>query len=145
MNLPSKIEINPYPGDLDGDYAEKNWLGVSIEEGARNLAENSFHYGEDFRYMGPVAFAYYLQSAVMYAKSAASSDDADFLNVFVGIIEARLADEEQEAVRLSKDVCQALLGVFMSDYAKFDVDQNIYGDLRARAKRCHEQVLIVAP
>lgn len=141
MKLPTKREINPYPGDLDGDYAERNWFGISIEEGAKNIETNAFHYGEDFTYMGSVAFNFYLQSAVMYAKSASSSDDSDFVNTFVGTIESKLDDEEEHGlIQLSKNVCTELLSVFIFEYGKFDIDKNIYGNLLAKAKKCHEQL-----
>jgi len=141
VKLPTKREINPYPGDLDGDYAEKNWFGISLEEGAKNIETNALHYGEDFTYMGPVAFAFYLQSAVIYANSESSREDSDFANCFIGLIESKLQDaDERDHVKRAKIVCIELLSAFVSEYEKFDISEDIYGNLLNKAMKCHDQL-----
>lgn len=68
LPLPSAREINPFD-DLDGIEAEKHFLGKSIDEAERLLAENFSRYQEDLMFMGPVAFRYYLPAAIRYLKS----------------------------------------------------------------------------
>ena len=125
---PSRREINPCPGDLDGDYAEKNWLGKSINDGVEMLRTNALHYGEDFMYMGPTAFAYYMESAVRYALSQESSEDSDFASAFFDRIEFRFS-EDAKAMACAREVCCELAGVIIQEYAIFDIDESIYEKL----------------
>ena len=131
--LPTKKQINPFPGDLDGDYAVKNWLGKSIEEGIKMLASNSLHYGEDFSYMGKVAYNYYFDSIIGYAKSKDSSEDSDFVNsVLASTIEFRW-EHDKEIILHSKNKVILLLEYIIENYDKYDIDIEIYGDLKQSA------------
>ncbi|MCH2175627.1 MAG: hypothetical protein MK193_07860 [Lentisphaeria bacterium] len=132
--LPTKKQINPHPGDLDGDYAVKNWLNKSIKEGASLFEENALHYAEDFSYMGHYAFNYYLQSAILYAQSKASIEDSDFINSFIGTLKFRYK-YDKKVIKKSINRCLELLSVIVDEYPKYEVNKEIYGDLEGKAKK----------
>ena len=60
--IPTAKEINPYPGDLDGEWAVKNWFGKTIEDGISMYMKSPGSYNEDFMYLGEVAFNYYFDA-----------------------------------------------------------------------------------
>lgn len=72
--LPTAREINPYD-DLDGRYAQKNFLGKSCSEAEALFRSHFFHYGEDLIYMGAEAFVYYVPAAVNYLNTRPDRKD----------------------------------------------------------------------
>ncbi|HKQ39872.1 MAG TPA: hypothetical protein VJ063_17470 [Verrucomicrobiae bacterium] len=61
MSLPTKDEINPWPGDLDGKTAVRHFLGKSLDEAEALFQEASLVYQEDLMFMGASAFRFYVQ------------------------------------------------------------------------------------
>ena len=138
--IPTKKQINPYPGDLDGDYAVQNWLGKSIQDGVTMLESNSLHYCEDFTYMGKYAYNYYFDSIIEYAKSDKSNEDCDFINaVLNSTIEFRW-DEEKDIIEGSKSKINHFLNLIITNYDKFEIDLDIYGDLKLKAQELIEKI-----
>jgi len=72
-SLPTANEINIYD-TLDEIRACKYFLGKTIAEAERMLAELPDYHYADFAYMGPKAFEFYMQ-AVMNCVKAATDDD----------------------------------------------------------------------
>lgn len=89
MERPTKAQINPF-NCLDGQVAERNWHGLTVEEGAALIARNPIYYQEDFLWMGPEAFRYYAKSILLFLQSEAGQDDGLFVHCILGTMELRL-------------------------------------------------------
>ena len=83
MSLPTAKEINPYD-DLDGQYAEKHFLGKTLDEAEALFRESSITYQEDLMFMGPVAFRFYVQAAINYVESESARGDSDMISCLQG-------------------------------------------------------------
>jgi hypothetical protein len=57
--LPTEQHFDPYGGDLDAQWAWKNFGGLTLEEAKVKFRQIPEHYYEDFMFMGGKAFAYY--------------------------------------------------------------------------------------
>jgi len=64
--LPTEHDFDPYGGDLDAQWAWKNFGGVSIDSATRMFREKPEWYQEDFMSMGGIAFAYYFPAVETY-------------------------------------------------------------------------------
>lgn len=134
MRLPTELEINPVPGFLDGDAAVRMFHGKTVDEAELLFRESGLDRQEDLMFMGPVGYIFYFPAALTYLRSSDSAQDADFLSSMVGMMEFRVIDEHNDA--------EALIAAFpdmltfcehaLSHYDFYDVDEEIYGDLRPR-------------
>lgn len=59
LSLPTERDFDPFDGDLDAQYAWRNFGGLSITEALTLFRENPIHYQEDFMFMGGRAFIFY--------------------------------------------------------------------------------------
>lgn len=57
--LPTEQHFDPYDGDLDAQWAWKNFGGLTLEEAKVKYRQRPDLYYEDFMAMGGKAFAYY--------------------------------------------------------------------------------------
>jgi len=57
--LPTEQHFDPYDGDLDAQYAWKNFGGLTLDEAKAKFRLHPEFYQEDFMSMGGKAFAYY--------------------------------------------------------------------------------------
>jgi len=128
INLPTREEINVY-NSLDEQSACKNFFGKTLEEAEALFRENPLHYQEDLMWMGPVAFQFYVQALIRYIKSSESQNDSDLINCFVGLLESRLEPEPGKFLPVAKQLEETCRYV-ISNYERFDVTPEIYGDLR---------------
>ena len=134
MQLPTEFEINPFPGDLDGDHAVKMFHGKSVAQAELLFQENGSFYQEDLMCMGPVGYAFYFPAALSYLRSSYSAGDADFTSSMLAMMEFRVMGGHNDAQALAPafpdmlSFCQHAL----EHYDSFDVDHEIYGDLRPR-------------
>lgn len=126
--LPTANEINPF-GDLDGLTAQKHFLGKSLDQVVAILAENST-YVDDFMWMGPKAFTFYLPAVLSFAEDHASEGQTDFINSICSTLEFRL--ENQDIPPESLNVVLRLCRYIIANYSRFDVDEGVYGDLRKK-------------
>ena len=136
--LPTRQDIDIF-GSLDEAAACKNFLGKSLAQAEEMFRSNALHYQEDLMWMGPVAFKFYLPAATRYFASDAAHDDADGIAALLRTIKFRAGDEHFSSAH--HEVNQ-LLDVVMLHYPKFDIDESIFGDLRAL---CAELRLISVP
>jgi hypothetical protein len=136
--LPTAREINP-DRSLDGKVAEKHFLGKTLDEAEALFRENSLYYQEDLLWMGPVAFCYYLRAAVSYVKSPHAEGDADIVSCLAGTLELRL-EGDGLALRRALDTMEELCQHVLASYGRFEVDEDIYGDLLTRYHRLLERV-----
>ena len=58
-DLPTERDFDPYGGDLDAQYAWRNFGGLTLEEANKRFRENPEVYQEDFMFMGGTAFGFY--------------------------------------------------------------------------------------
>jgi len=88
--LPTASELNPFPDDLDGQVAQRNFLGKTVEDAAQLFANHGGSV-EDLMWMGPRAFVYYLPAALRYLEGVtANSDEWDVVDALPGTISFRL-------------------------------------------------------
>ncbi len=134
MKPPSEREINPHPGCLDGEYAVKMFLGKTQEEAEILFQENGLSRQEDLMYMGPVGFVFYFTAALRYLKSPMSADDSDFASSMTRLLEWRVLGEHEdyEQIRPARSDMIDFCSHLMKNYDLYDIDLNIYGDLRPR-------------
>jgi hypothetical protein len=130
MKLPTAKEINPF-NDLDGQLAERCFLGKSLAEAEALFRENSIYYQEDLMFMGIVAFRFYVPALISYIRSEAATSDSDIINCFAGLLESRLEYDANELTPIASDLAAACSYV-IENYDGFDVMPEIYGDLRPR-------------
>jgi len=71
--LPSASDFNIH-NSLDEIRACEHFLGKTIAEAERLLAEAPHYYDEDFIHMGPKAFDFYMQAAINCVKVATDDD-----------------------------------------------------------------------
>ncbi len=125
MTLPSQEEINVY-NSLDEATASEHFYNKTLEEAEALFRKNSLCYQEDLMWMGPKAFRFYLPAAINYLQSDAAADDSDLVNALYGIIEFR---EGEEDFHLALEAINRLIEYVLSDYQKFNIYEDIYGDL----------------
>ena len=66
-HLPTRSDF-VVSGSLDEESASRHMLGKSMEEVRALLDDNFIYYQEDFMWMGPRAFCYYVSALVEYIK-----------------------------------------------------------------------------
>ena len=66
--LPTKADFDPW-GDLDAQWAWRNFGGLTLDEAHARFRENPLNYQEDFMFMGPRAFAYYFPVIEQYLRN----------------------------------------------------------------------------
>ena len=125
MGVPTEAEINVF-GSLDEIVARDHFLDKSVEEAEALFRDNSAYYQEDLMWMGPRAFAFYVQSAINYLKSDDSAEDDHFASCIFDVIEFRRQEEE---FSLARDRVTELATYMIDHFDKFAVDNHIYGDL----------------
>lgn len=88
-DLPTKEDFVVY-GDLDEETACNNLMGQTPKQ-VRNLLRADFmRYQEDFMFMGPVAFCFYLESMIEHVRVSYDEEEA---KVFHQLCEYRLDDK----------------------------------------------------
>ena len=142
MTTPTAIEINPIPECLDGKCAVKHFEGKSVEQASKLFEDNGLYYCDYLRWMGPVGFKFYFKAALVYLKSAASRRDPDFLNSMIGILESRLFGEynDYEGIKDGIDDYVEFCSYALDNYDAYDLDENIYGDLRTNLRSLPEKL-----
>jgi hypothetical protein len=142
MSTPKAIEINPITECLDGKCAVKHFEGKSVEQAAKLFEDNGLYYSDDLRWMGPVGFKFYFKAALAYLKNTASHGDPDFLNSIIGILESRLFGEynDYEGIKDGIDDYVEFCAYALDNYEAYDLNENIYGDLRPNLRRLSEKL-----
>lgn len=139
MTLPSEREINPHPDCLDGEYAVEMFLGMSLEEAEGLFQDNGLSRQEDLMWMGPVGFVFYFPAALSYLKNPTSAGDSDFASAMTALLEWRVLGEYQdyEEIKSARTEMIEFCSHLMGSYDSYDIDLDIYGDLRP----CLEKLL----
>ena len=131
-SIPTFEDITPTKGlNLDEKVAVEHFLGKSADAAQALFNENSLYYSGDLMWMGPKAFGYYFPAFASYLASETAKGDADALNALVGMITFR-SEYEPESMKAVSGVVASCIDSCLADYEKFDVDEEIYGDLRSK-------------
>lgn len=138
MEIPQREDIVTC-GSLDEETACRHFLGKTMDEVVEMFNEASGIYQEDLMWMGLSAFTYYVKAAVKYIESDASKDDSEMAHCFIGLLEFRL---EWEGELLAVSAADLLEGCsyLLEHYIKFNLDADIYGNLRPRLLKIIEQL-----
>lgn len=139
--LPLHDEINVHDS-LDERSAVASLLGRTLEELEAGYRRGGLlHDSEDFMWMGPRAFCFYVDAGISYLKSEEASGDSDGVNGFLSAIAHRLEwDREPIAPAIPRlsDVCDYLL----AHLDRYDLTPGIYDhvpdDLRALQRALRE-------
>src|SRR2546428_13412025 len=123
MRLPTEDEINVH-NSLDERTACEHFLNKTLLEAEALFRENSSYYQEDLMWMGQKAFNFYLQSVINYLNSVDSAGDDHLINCLYEILLFRSNDKE---FMCGIDGVNMLIDYIISNYNKFNIDDNIYG------------------
>lgn len=139
MPLPTKEEINPVKGYLDGQTALKHFYGKSQSEAAKLFFEYSIGYTDDLYAMGGKAFCFYFPTLEPYLLSQESEDDPCIIDAMAGILEHRIQFDSPSIKGCLVHVLRMLTYV-SENIEKFNADPDLFGDLAGRLKNLIEQV-----
>jgi len=96
MQLPTAREINPVAENLDGQYAERHFLGKTVGDAVALFEEQFMVYSEDLLHMGVGAFIYYSPAAIAYAESGGGKYDCDVAHQLLSVLSHRWHYESSE-------------------------------------------------
>lgn len=81
--LPSKSDFDPFDGDLDAQYAWRNFGDLSLKQAYDLFLTNPVHYQEDFMFMGGTAFHYYFPVVDRYIHEVTGTEEGDDCQVAI--------------------------------------------------------------
>ena len=137
MNTPIEKDINVH-NSPDEISASKNFLNKTREEAATLFAgKNGFNYLEDLMWMGPKAFAYYLQSAFDYLRVTKDMEQDTFLSMLYTAVEFHC--EHDENIDLARETINELTDFVLEHYDEFDINE-VYSDLRQKYQDLKDQL-----
>lgn len=135
-DLPSERDINVH-GSLDEVVAAEHFLGASIEQAEVLFRTDSGRYQEDLMWMGPRAFAYYLQAAIQYLRSEHSAGDVEFVAALLDVVRFRRDEEE---FGLASGPVTELVSYVTRNIDKFAVDGDDGDDLLADYRQLRDEL-----
>jgi len=133
MSLPTQEEINPFPEDLDGQCAVRNFLGKTREQITREFHERGMSYQEDLMFMGSRAFCFYFPAAVDYVTASWPDTDGDVINCLVSVVEHRLEYDSPDIRDAFPEIVR-FADHLLAHNADLALDPEVYGDLRPRLR-----------
>ena len=147
MKLPSDSEINPHPGYRSGERAVKMFSGKTLEEAEGLFREDSLSRQEDLMQMGPIGFVFYFPAALRYLKSPRSSGDSSFASSMTGLLEWRVLGQYEDyyQIRPARTKMIEFCNRLIEHYAFYNIDIEIYGDLRPRLEKLLDKLQAERP
>lgn len=136
MRLPTADEINVY-NSLDEISACEHFLNKALPQAEELFRDNSSYYQEDLMWMGPRAFQFYLLAATNYLRSTHAVGDDHMIDCLYEIVMFRL---NQEGFSLAIDRINEMIDYIIGDYEKFDVNEQIYPDLKEKYRQLQDQI-----
>jgi len=109
--LPSQSDFDPWSGCLDAISAWNHFGGLLLQEAKVKFAGNPFKYSEDFMFMGPKAFAYYLPALIDSLKTALSSEQTAAVFPVLGLgyaIQSQLEVAHHECRRFYPEILELI-------------------------------------
>ncbi len=110
--LPTRKDISVF-GSLDEKRAIKHFLGKDLRQAEALFRENFGVYAEDLMWMGPRAFCFYVDAAIAYLASPASTGDSEAACGFCGAVEFQVEHYRMEissSLSRIEDAIQLILG-----------------------------------
>jgi hypothetical protein len=129
-SIPTKADF----GDLaclDVDHAWKQFGGKTMDEAAALFASNPFFYQEDLLYMGISAFHFYFSVVLRYLTSDEARCDDHTVSAIATVLEKRL-EYELSGMLPSFPEIRCVCDYVVSNYPKFEVDEDIWGNVKNR-------------
>jgi len=125
-SLPTEVDFDPYGGDLDAQYAWKNFGGLTLNEATSKFQERPEIYQEDFMFMGGKAFAFYFPVIENYLRGVeGENDDGDDHEAW---ILARAIQHQFHAKTASQVLRLAPRVVALSQYVRQNIARYGYDD-----------------
>jgi hypothetical protein len=128
--IPKIDDINVHDS-LDERVAVKRFLGKDLEEAEALFRKNFLGNSEWLMWMGPRAFCYYVQSAISYIRSDTAAGNSDAPGCLASCLEMQLEWHRSELLSIALSLSE-LCDYVIDNYPKFEIDQEIYGDVRPR-------------
>jgi hypothetical protein len=139
MQLPTATEIDPYNDPLDGQTAVRHFLGKTVDDAAAMITKGPLLYLEDFTYMGPRAFCFYLPATLSYLQSDKATGDSDFCSGVIEIILRRLNHRKDvSSIEPSAYTIRSICQYLDSNWDKFDVNEDIYKNAKSNLVKVEE-------
>jgi hypothetical protein len=136
MSLPTRDDFNIF-NSLDEETACKHFLNKTLIEAQALFREDGLTYCQDFMWMGPRAFNFYIEALFNYLKSDDSIGDSDIINCLLSVVEYRRNDEKFPS---AVGRVRMIIDYVIANYDKFQVDRAIYGDLLEKYKILRDEL-----
>ncbi|MBW2459302.1 MAG: hypothetical protein JRI68_32720 [Deltaproteobacteria bacterium] len=101
------------------------------------FCDNGLVYQEDLMWMGPRAFAFYLQAMTNYLRRDDAAGDDHMIDCMCMIVNFRLP---QEGFSLALHHVHELLDYVLEHYEKFEVTEEVYGDVKGKYRQLRERL-----
>lgn len=132
--LPTELDISPHMGgyeSLDAAWARVSFFGKALAEAESLFRENALFYIEALHWMGPVGFEFYVRACISYIESDSAVGDSDAINGFASLLD-EWARNDSGITETVASILASACWYIIDQYKKFDVDLDIYGDLKSR-------------
>ena len=137
MQIPSARDLNPFD-DLDGQCAERHFLGRTVSEAVTLFVEEFSVYCADLFHMGVIAFKYYIPAAIEYADSDAAKYDCDVAGELPSLLNHRWHHEYSELGELRelfRGYCHSEIGRISNMNFEFHSDCRLERQFRRYLER----------
>jgi hypothetical protein len=139
--IPSKEDFQLPPQshpDLDGTRAWRNFGGKTLEKAYAKFRRNPLVYQEDLMWMAPKPFCYYLPVALRHLESDESAEDSDIVECLAANINFHF--DSGHDIRAARGCIAVICDYVLANYAKFDVAETVYGDLRPKYQSLKQRI-----
>ena len=126
--LPTEKDFDPWDGDLDAQYAWKNFGGMTLDQAYVEFCDRPEIYTEDFAFMGPKAFSYYFPVIDRYLREISSQEEDDHYDVgYIGIaIQERLEDKQVWRSTKVLSEIRSLTEFVLGNVTRYSVSEKVH-------------------
>ncbi len=129
MTIPSEEDFY-YDGDVDERWALNHYLGKDLDFAEqRYYTLDPLSMVHDFTLVGCRAFRYYIFGAFRYLQSGHSKGEPDVYSALPEILDKKLSEDPRAFLPIAAYIIEFSQWA-IENYGKFDVDPDIYGDVR---------------
>ena len=141
MKIPNKSEWGTIEkGNLDAEWAFKQFSGKSLEDAEEMFRENALYYQEDLISMPSIAFNCYAPVFAKYILSDHSESDSDgassFLHMVIELLQANRFLATPETIEILLDAAK----IVSNRQEYYDADVDIYGEF----SELYKQIMLLA-
>lgn len=128
MKIPTKADWGKVNhGDLDADYAYKQFFGKSYEDAIEMFKRNALHYQEDLQSMPTAAFNFYAPAFAEYITSAEAAEDSDGASSFLHMVSWMIKTDRKKIFPETEQLLLVAAENVAGNQAFYDADIDIYG------------------